>query len=166
MSGEIRNPKSEIRKVAGRPGQKPVTSHQLAVVSKSGQPTAEGTGKRPNASGDGTVGGSSFAKAAEDREVRGQRSGVRENRKAEDDGEPFITKYEVASRLRKSVRTIEEWMHLRLIPFYKVGQGVRFRWSEVQAHFAKRYRVEPINEPSSAAEAMEDREEGEASGEG
>jgi len=58
------------------------------------------------------------------------------------DAEPFITKQEVGSRMRKPVRTIEDWMRRRIIPFYKVGQAVRFRWSEVQAHFAARYRVD------------------------
>ena len=57
------------------------------------------------------------------------------------DGEPFLTKEEVGGRMRKPVRTIEDWMRRRIIPFYKVGQAVRFRWSEVQAHFAARYRV-------------------------
>ena len=57
------------------------------------------------------------------------------------DVEPFITKQEVGSRLRKPVRTIEDWMRRRIIPFYKIGQAVRFRWIEVQAHFAANYRV-------------------------
>lgn len=57
------------------------------------------------------------------------------------DVESFITKQEVGSRLRKPVRTIEDWMRRRMIPFYKIGQAVRFRWSEVQAHFAVNYRV-------------------------
>jgi excisionase family DNA binding protein len=57
------------------------------------------------------------------------------------EGEAFLTKEEVGSRLRKPVRTIEDWMRRGIIPYYKVGQAVRFRWSEVQAQFAARYRV-------------------------
>ena len=30
-----------------------------------------------------------------------------------------------------------------ILPFYKVKHAVRFRWSEVQAHWAARYRVCP-----------------------
>ena len=58
-------------------------------------------------------------------------------------GEAFITKEEVARLIQRPVRTVEDWMRRRLIPFYKLGQAPRFRWSEVQAHFAARYRVEP-----------------------
>lgn len=68
------------------------------------------------------------------------------------EGEPFITKGEVARRLRKPVRTVEDWMQRRVIPFYKLGQAVRFRWSEIQAHFAACYRVaaeEPAGGPGA-----------------
>jgi excisionase family DNA binding protein len=43
--------------------------------------------------------------------------------------------------MRKSVRAVEAWMREGSIPFYRLGQAVRFRWSEVQAHFAAQYRV-------------------------
>jgi excisionase family DNA binding protein len=68
------------------------------------------------------------------------------------DGEPFITKEEVARRMRKPVRGIEEWMRRGIVPFYKVGQAVRFRWSEVQAQFARRYRVEAEAERAVTSE--------------
>ena len=55
--------------------------------------------------------------------------------------EDYITKKQVARRLRKPLRTIESWMHDGVLPFYKVKQAVRFRWSEVQAHLAAHYRV-------------------------
>ena len=57
--------------------------------------------------------------------------------------EEFITKREVARRLRKPVRTLDAWMTEGILPFYKVKHAVRFRWSEVQAHWAARYRVCP-----------------------
>ena len=69
--------------------------------------------------------------------------------KPEGDGEPFITKEEVARRMRKPVRTIENWMREHRIPFYRVGHSVRFRWSDVQVHFNKCYRVAPIEPEDS-----------------
>ena len=57
--------------------------------------------------------------------------------------EDYITKEEVARRLRKPVRTVDAWMREGIVPFYKVKQAVRFRWSEVQAHWAARYQVCP-----------------------
>ena len=101
-------------------------------------------------------GSSSSAKAAEDREVRGQESGVggqgseiRKEVGAQENGEPFITKEEVARRMRKPVRTIENWMRENRIPFYRVGHSVRFRWSDIQGHFNKCYRVAPIEPEDS-----------------
>ena len=55
--------------------------------------------------------------------------------------EDYITKKEVAKRMRKPVRTVEAWMREGIIPFYKVKQACRFRWSEIQEHWAARYRV-------------------------
>ena len=48
--------------------------------------------------------------------------------------EPFITKPEVARRLSKKVRTIDSWMQQGLLPYYKIGRSVSFKWSEVEAH--------------------------------
>jgi len=57
--------------------------------------------------------------------------------------EDYITKQEVARRLRKPVRTVDAWMREGIVPFYKVKHAVRFRWSEIQAHWAARYRLCP-----------------------
>ena len=57
--------------------------------------------------------------------------------------EEYITKHEVARRMRTPVRTVDRWMGEGIIPFYKVKRSVRFRWSEVQAHWAARYRLCP-----------------------
>jgi excisionase family DNA binding protein len=73
-----------------------------------------------------------------------QESEIRKEVGAQENGEPFITKEEVARRMRKPVRTIENWMREHRIPFYRVGHSVRFRWSDVQVHFNKCYRVAPI----------------------
>ncbi|MBI1178729.1 hypothetical protein GC207_14950 [bacterium] len=51
--------------------------------------------------------------------------------------EKFISKRIVARRLGKTVRTIDSWMQRRLVPYYKIGHTVSFRWSEVAAQLEK-----------------------------
>lgn len=48
--------------------------------------------------------------------------------------ESFMNKAEVAGRLRKTVRTVENWMESGILPYYKVGRSVVFRWSDIEAH--------------------------------
>lgn len=55
--------------------------------------------------------------------------------------EPFIDKPEVARRLNKEVRTIDNWMKSGLIPYYKIARSVSFKWSEVEASLRARCRV-------------------------
>jgi excisionase family DNA binding protein len=55
--------------------------------------------------------------------------------------EPFIDKAEVAKRLGKKPRTVDIWMKRGLLPFYKIGHSVMFRWSEVQDHLARTCKV-------------------------
>src|ERR1043165_309848 len=55
--------------------------------------------------------------------------------------EPFIDKTETARRLKKTVRTVENWMSRGLIPYYKIGHSVSFKWSEVEAHLGQTCRV-------------------------
>jgi excisionase family DNA binding protein len=55
--------------------------------------------------------------------------------------EPFIAKPEVARRLGKEVRTVERWMHQGLVPYYRIGRSVSFKWSEVEAHLRRLCRV-------------------------
>ena len=57
--------------------------------------------------------------------------------------EPFIEKPEVGKRLGMRPRTIDDWMKRGLLPYYKVGRSVRFKWSEVEAHLAANCRVVP-----------------------
>ena len=54
--------------------------------------------------------------------------------------EPFIDKRDVAQRLKKCARTIDNLM-AKGLPHYKVGRSVIFRWSEVEAHLAANCRV-------------------------
>jgi len=55
--------------------------------------------------------------------------------------EGFIGKTEVARRLNKTIRTVDNWMQRRLLPYYKIGRSVEFKWSDVEAHLAQTCRV-------------------------
>ena len=55
--------------------------------------------------------------------------------------EAFIGKSEVARRLGKTVRTVDAWMKDKGLPYYKLGRSVLFRWSDVEQHVIKTYRV-------------------------
>lgn len=43
----------------------------------------------------------------------------------------FITKAELAVRMKVTARTIDSWMAKGYVPFRKIGRTVRFSWSEV-----------------------------------
>ena len=53
----------------------------------------------------------------------------------------YITKQEVARRLKKTVRTIENWQRRGYIPFIKAGRSVLFDWDDVVTHLKKHFRV-------------------------
>jgi excisionase family DNA binding protein len=53
----------------------------------------------------------------------------------------YLTKREIAQRLRKEPRTIDNWMRRGILPYYKLGRTVAFKWSDVQAHLDTNYRV-------------------------
>ena len=55
--------------------------------------------------------------------------------------EPFIGKQEVMQRLNKTLRTVDNWMKRGILPYYKIGRSVEFKWSEVEAHLAQTCRV-------------------------
>jgi excisionase family DNA binding protein len=55
--------------------------------------------------------------------------------------ESFIPKEEVAKRLGKTVRCIDNWMARGLIPYFKIGRSVSFKWSDVESHLAQTCRV-------------------------
>jgi hypothetical protein len=61
------------------------------------------------------------------------------------DGPGYLTKREVAKRLRKQPRTIERWMKQGIIPHFKIGKGKRanvlFRWPDIEAAFVARFGV-------------------------
>lgn len=63
--------------------------------------------------------------------------------------EEYISKKEVAARLKQDERTVNNWMRLGLLPYYKIGRTVRFKWSEVEAFFEQHCRVVPRRESPS-----------------
>ena len=46
-------------------------------------------------------------------------------------GEELLTKHELAARLKKSPRCIEQWMRRHYLPYIKIAHTVRFRWRDV-----------------------------------
>ena len=78
-------------------------------------------------------------------------------------GEDYLTKAEVAVRMRKPIGTIEDWMKGKKIPFYRIERAIRFRWSEVQVYFAAQCRVAAAGEggePEVGGRKSEIREQG------
>lgn len=63
--------------------------------------------------------------------------------------EPFLTKTEMGKRLGICQRTIDDWMKRGLLPYYKVGRSVRFKWSEVEHHLSETCRVSRRRRPIS-----------------
>jgi predicted DNA-binding transcriptional regulator AlpA len=55
--------------------------------------------------------------------------------------EPFINKPEVGRRLGRTTRSVNDLMRRGMIPYYKLGYRVAFRWSEIQSHLAQTCRV-------------------------
>jgi excisionase family DNA binding protein len=55
----------------------------------------------------------------------------------------FISKAEVARRLGKTARTVEQWMQRGIIPYLKIGKGRRatvlFKWTDIEAHLKINY---------------------------
>jgi hypothetical protein len=41
----------------------------------------------------------------------------------------FIGKSEVARRINKTVRTVENWMEDGILPYYKIRRSVVFKWT-------------------------------------
>jgi predicted DNA-binding transcriptional regulator AlpA len=43
--------------------------------------------------------------------------------------------------LGKQVRTVDNWMKRGILPYYKIGKSVAFKWSEIEAALARTCRV-------------------------
>lgn len=59
----------------------------------------------------------------------------------ENEPEGYITKEQVAKRLKKTVRTVENWQRKGILPFVKAGRSVLFKWADVEAHLQRNFRV-------------------------
>lgn len=55
--------------------------------------------------------------------------------------EGYIDKHETARRLGRTVRSVDTYMMKGIVPFYKLGRTVAFKWSEVDAHIQAHFRV-------------------------
>ena len=55
--------------------------------------------------------------------------------------EGYIDKRELARRLGRTARSVDTYMAKGIVPFYKLGRTVAFKWSEVDAHLRAHYRV-------------------------
>ena len=53
----------------------------------------------------------------------------------------FLTKEELASRLKVGLRTVESWQQNALLPFLKIDHVVRFYWPEVVVHLREHFTV-------------------------
>ncbi len=53
----------------------------------------------------------------------------------------FISKHELAARLKKTVRTIENWQRRGILPYVKCSHSVLFKWADVEAHLQNHFRV-------------------------
>ena len=71
--------------------------------------------------------------------------------------EQFIDKIEVARRLNKNQRTVDNWMKRGLLPYYKIGRTVTFRWSEVEAYLAQTCRVARRSLPAASPSPLANR---------
>ena len=44
----------------------------------------------------------------------------------------FLMQKELAERLNKSVRTIQNWRHQGLLPFKRMGNSIFFHWGSIK----------------------------------
>ena len=55
--------------------------------------------------------------------------------------EGYMDKRQIARQLGRTVRSVDTYMALGIIPFYKLGRTVMFKWSEVDQHIQAHFRV-------------------------
>jgi excisionase family DNA binding protein len=53
----------------------------------------------------------------------------------------LLSKAQVAARLNVSVRTVENWMSLKIVPYVKPAGLVRFIWSDVEQALRRNFGV-------------------------
>ena len=55
--------------------------------------------------------------------------------------EGYISKEALAQRLGKTIRTVENWQRRGIIPYIKCGHSALFKWTDVEAHLHKNFRI-------------------------
>lgn len=53
----------------------------------------------------------------------------------------FLTRKEVAFRLKQNVRTVDKWHRRGTLPKIKIGRSVLYKWSDVQSHIINNHRL-------------------------
>ena len=53
----------------------------------------------------------------------------------------LLTKSEVAAYAQCTTRSIDNWMKLGYLPYFKIGRTVRFKASDVDAYLSEHFRV-------------------------
>jgi phage terminase Nu1 subunit (DNA packaging protein) len=53
----------------------------------------------------------------------------------------LLNKRELASRVRVSTRTIDDWQRRGRITYFKIGKSARYRWDDVIAKLSELCRV-------------------------
>ena len=53
----------------------------------------------------------------------------------------YLSKRELAERLKKTPRTIESYMAKGILPYFKLNRSILFRWSDVQKHLDEHFRI-------------------------
>ena len=69
--------------------------------------------------------------------------------------EKYLTKVEVAALVRKTTRTVDAWMALGLLPYYKISRTVLFRLSDVQRHLDQNFRVNRLSSGSRSSTKLQ-----------
>lgn len=63
----------------------------------------------------------------------------------------ILTKEQLAQRMNVSLRTVENWMEQRLVPYVKPTRTVRFIWSDVEQALRRNFGVGyPLGTTSSS----------------
>ncbi len=60
----------------------------------------------------------------------------------------YVTKQEIAKHFGRTGRTIETWMRIGILPYFKVGRSVFFRLDDVERHFEQHFHF--VRRPTAA----------------
>lgn len=57
------------------------------------------------------------------------------------ENDEFVTKKELAAKLKVTQRTIENWQRAGYLPYMKISSVVLFHWPEVVEHLKANFKV-------------------------